>query len=125
MHILMLKKEGRKEKALRKSEEQEQKRREIEQKAREAEIRKREKRRSYLEERENYYRSLSVQELANQWNKREKMGLDLDETARLRKIVREVKDIEVRGIINPAYGDHSAQVCRRCGMVGENCTCGR
>lgn len=102
----------------RKREEQEQKRRELEQKAREAEIREREKRRPYLEEREKYYRSLSEMELENQWIKREDMDLEPDETALLREIVREVKGIK------PAYGN-SVQVCRQCGMVGENCTCGR
>jgi hypothetical protein len=102
----------------RKREEQEQKRRELEQKAQEAEIRKREKRRPYLEGREKHYRSLSEVELENQWNKREEMDLEPDEIALLREIVREVKGIK------PAYGN-SVQVCRQCGMVGENCTCGR
>lgn len=102
----------------RKREEQEQKRRELEQKAREAEIREREKRRLYLEDREKYYHSLSEIELENQWNKRDEMDLEPDETALLREIVREVKGIK------PVYGN-SVQVCRQCGMVGENCTCGR
>lgn len=101
-----------------KREEQEQKRRELEQKAREAEIREREKRRPYLNERENYYRSLPESELEKHWKRREEMDLDPDEVALLREIVREVKGIK------PAYG-HSAKVCRQCGMVGENCTCGR
>ena len=98
--------------------EEQRKREEQEQKAREAEIREREKRHFYLEDREKHYRSLSENELDNQWNKREKMDLEPDETALLREIVREVKGIK------PAYGN-SVQVCRQCLMVGENCTCGR
>lgn len=94
----------------------EEQRRALKQKAREAEVREREKRRPYLEERETYYRSLTEKELENQWNQREEKGLEPDETALLREIVREVKGIK------PAHGN-SAQVCRQCGMVGENCTC--
>ena len=102
----------------RKRDVQEQKRREIEQKARLAEIREREKRHTYLEKRENYYRALPEDELEKHWNQRDEIVLEPDETALLRKIVREVKGIK------PAYGI-SAKVCRQCGMVGENCTCGR
>lgn len=91
---------------------------ELEQKAREAVIREREKRRHYLDERENYYRSLPEEELDKHWNQREEMDLEPDETALLREIVRAVKGIK------PAYGNNT-RVCRQCGMVGENCTCGR
>ena len=103
----------------RKKEEQEQKRRKFEQKARETTaIREREKKRLYLEERESSYRSLPEKQLSELWGKREEMELEPDEAALLREIVREVKGIK------PTYGN-SAQVCRQCGMVEGNCTCGR
>jgi len=81
-------------------------------------MRRRKERRVYLEEKEFYYRSLTEKELENHWSQRAEIGLEPDEKVLLREIIREVKGI------TPAYGN-SAQVCRQCGMVGENCTCGR
>lgn len=102
----------------RKREEQEQRRREIEERATEAERRDREQRFSYLDEREDYYRSLPEAELDKLWSEREDVDMEDDEISLLRQIVREVKGIK------PVYGI-SIQVCRQCGMVGDNCTCDR
>lgn len=97
----------------------EKKRLELERMAREVEIREREKRRPYLEERKRHYQSLTGAELDSLWNCRDELDLELelDEEALLRDVVREAKGIK------PAMKTN-AKACR-CGMVGENCTCGR
>ncbi len=101
-----------------KIEKQEKKPTELLRKAYKVQRQGQENRYTYLKERENYYRSLSEVQLEKLWNEREKMELESDETTLLREIVREVKKIK------PAYGN-SVKVCRQCGMVGDNCTCGR
>lgn len=86
-----------------------------EEKSREDDERKRQIR---LIEKDRYYRSLPENQLDELWHSRESEDLDSDETALLREILREAK-----GII-PTHGN-SVRVCCQCGMVEDNCTCGR
>lgn len=102
----------------RKAEEIEKRRRDAEEKSREADANERQERRPYIEAREKYYRSLSEKQLDKLWNSRESQDVEPDEMALLREIVREAKGI------TPAY-ENRVRVCRQCGMVEDNCTCGR
>lgn len=95
----------------------EDQRRKAEEKSREVEKKERQDRRSYIEERRRYYRSFSEMQLDELWNSRESQGFKPDEIALLREILREAKGI------NPV--EIGVKVCRQCGMVGDNCTCGR
>ncbi len=105
---------------------EEQRRREAEEAARrlaedqrhEANRKRIQERRPYLLEREKYYRALYDGKLDQEWADRDENALEPDEMQLLRDIVRERKGIA------PAYGK-SVQVCRSCGQVGANCTCGR
>jgi len=75
-------------------------------------------RKSYLLQRKKYYRELNGIDLDQEWADRDENDLLPDEKELLRNIVRERKGI------TPAYGS-IVEVCRSCGEVGENCTCGR
>ncbi len=75
-------------------------------------------RQAYLETQETYYRSLPPDTLESLWNNRKEQNLKPDETAILRNIVRAAKGIE------PVFGTN-VKACGQCGMVGDNCTCGR
>lgn len=92
--------------------------REIQKQARVAEVLQRKNRRAYLEERKRYYGSLPTIQLERLWMEREKRDLEPDEKSLLREVLREAKRI------TPVYGSR-AQACPQCGMVGDNCTCGR
>jgi len=75
-------------------------------------------RQTYLEMQEYYYRKLPLDELETIWKNRKENRLQPDETGLLREIVRSAKGIE------PVSGTRVV-ACRQCGMVGDNCTCGR
>lgn len=95
----------------------EDQRRKAEDQSREVEEKERQYRRSYIEERRRYYSSFSERQLDELWVSRENQGFKPDEIALLREILRKVKGI------NPV--EISVKVCNQCGMVGDNCTCGR
>jgi hypothetical protein len=83
----------------------------------EANRRRYEERKPHLLERERIYRSMDDVELYSAWIERERSALELDEIQLLRDLVRERKGI--------APTRPSVDVCRSCGQVGDNCTCGR
>lgn len=74
------------------------------------------KRNNFIEEKNAEYQVLEIDELDDRWSARE--SLDEDERNVLRCAFRQKNGINQRVSTSPS-------VCSGCGMVEDNCTCGR